>query len=176
MYWETVAGVAVIARSRETCTRTGRPMVAGVAVIARIRETCTRTGRPKVAGVAMVASSRETCTRTRRPMVAGVAVVARIRETCTRTGRPKVAGVAVVARSWETCTRTGRPMVVGERETYACTGRPIEWICIIFIAVEPLLTDTSLKWTPLYYRQFAMSRQSSHSFTLKKSLYNTDLL
>ena len=49
-----VAGVAVVTRSREACTRTGRPMVAGVVVVARSRETYTRTGRPIVAGVAFV--------------------------------------------------------------------------------------------------------------------------
>ena len=34
--------------------------------------------------------------------------------------------------------------------------------------VEPLSTDTSLIRTPLYYRQFAMSRQNSHIFSVKK--------
>ena len=70
-----VAGVGVVARSRETYTRTGRPMVAGVVVVARSRETYTRTGRPMVAGVVVVARSRETYTRTGRPIVAGVAFV-----------------------------------------------------------------------------------------------------
>ena len=37
--------------------------------------------------------------------------------------------------------------------------------------VEPLSTDTSLIRTPLYYRQFAMSRQNSHIFSVKKKLY-----
>ena len=34
--------------------------------------------------------------------------------------------------------------------------------------VEPLGTDTSLIWTPLYYRQFHMSQQNSHILSLKK--------
>ena len=34
--------------------------------------------------------------------------------------------------------------------------------------VEPLGTDTSLIWTPLYYTQFPMSRQNSHILSLKK--------
>ena len=34
--------------------------------------------------------------------------------------------------------------------------------------VEPLSTDTSLIRTPLYYRQFAMSQQNSHIFSVKK--------
>ena len=86
----------------------------------------------------------QTYTRTGRPVVAGVAVVSRSTETYTCTGRPMVAGVVVVARSTETYTPTGRPMVAGVAE------RPIVWICIFFISVEPLLTNTYLLWTVSY--------------------------
>ena len=45
--------------------------------------------------------------------------------------------------------------------------------------VEPLHADTSLIRTPLYYGQFPMYRQNSHTFLLKKNsiirtLSNTD--
>ena len=45
--------------------------------------------------------------------------------------------------------------------------------------VEPLSTDMSLMWTPLYYGQFSMSRQNSHIFSFKETsiiqtLSNTD--
>ena len=46
--------------------------------------------------------------------------------------------------------------------------------------VQPLSTDTSLIWTPLYHRRFPMSRQNSHIFAIKKktsiiwTLSNTD--
>ena len=47
------------------------------------------------------------------------------------------------------------------------------------ITVEPLHADTSLIRTPLYYGQFPMYRQNSHTFLLKKTsiirtLSNTD--
>ena len=50
---------------------------------------------------------------------------------------------------------------------------------LVLVTVEPLGTDTSLIWTPLYYRQFPMYRQNSHTFPLKKTsiirtLSNTD--
>ena len=38
--------------------------------------------------------------------------------------------------------------------------------------VEPLGTDTSLIQTPVSHRQFPMSQQNSHIFSLKKNLYN----
>ena len=34
--------------------------------------------------------------------------------------------------------------------------------------VQPLSTDTSLIWTPLYHGRFPMSRQNSHIFAIKK--------
>ena len=37
------------------------------------------------------------------------------------------------------------------------------------VTVEPLGMDTSLIRTPLYYGQFPMSRQNSHTFSLKKT-------
>ena len=45
--------------------------------------------------------------------------------------------------------------------------------------VQPLSTDTSLIWTPLYHGQFPTSRQNSHIFAIKKTsiiwtLSNTD--
>ena len=67
LHWETTGcRVAVVARSADTYTCTGRPLVAWVAVVARSTETCTRTGRPMVAGVAVVATSTETYTCTHR--------------------------------------------------------------------------------------------------------------
>ena len=52
LHWETTGcRVAVVARSADTYTCTGRPLVAWVAVVARSTETCTRTGRPMVAGL-----------------------------------------------------------------------------------------------------------------------------
>ena len=54
---------------------------------------------------------------------------------------------------------------------------------VIFIrsgyTVEPLGTDTSLIRTPLYYEQFPMYRQNSHTFSLKnpsviRTFSNTD--
>ena len=46
--------------------------------------------------------------------------------------------------------------------------------------VQPLSTDTSLIWTPLYHGQFPMSQQNSHIFAIKQktsiiwTLSNTD--
>ena len=40
--------------------------------------------------------------------------------------------------------------------------------------VEPLHTDTSLIQTPLQYGQSPMYQQNSHTFPLKKTLYDTD--
>ena len=50
---------------------------------------------------------------------------------------------------------------------------------LVLVTVKPLGTDTSLIWTPLYYRQFPMYQQNSHTFPLKKTsiigtLSNTD--
>ena len=50
---------------------------------------------------------------------------------------------------------------------------------LIKCTVEPLHADTSLIRTPLYYGQFPMYRQNSHTFLLKKTsiirtLSNTD--
>ena len=67
-------------------------------------------------------------------MVAGVVVVTRSRETYTRTGRPIVAGVAFVIEEL-------RDLYV-YWESYCMD--------IIFITVEPLLTDTSLLQTISY--------------------------
>ena len=43
------------------------------------------------------------------------------------------------------------------------------------ITVEPLLTDTPLIWTPLYFGQFPCFRQSAY-ILYKEKLYNTDPL
>ena len=51
---------------------TGTLMVVGVAVVGKSRETCTSKRRPMAAGGAVVARTRETYTCTRRPMFAGV--------------------------------------------------------------------------------------------------------
>ena len=46
-----------------------------------------------------------------------------------------------------------------------------------FPTVEPLVTDTSLIQTPVYYIQFPMSWQNSHIIIFfKKNLYDTDSL
>ena len=42
--------------------------------------------------------------------------------------------------------------------------------------VEPLLTDTTLIRTPLYYGKFPTSRQISHIYSLKKKFCNTEPL
>ena len=70
-------------------------------------------------------------------------------------------------------------------ETLVVTNRQLKGAMIRFIyniyqfktlksteniyTVEPLHADTSLIQTPLYYGQFAMYRQNSHTFLLKKT-------
>ena len=47
----------------------------------------------------------------------------------------------------------------------------------LWLTVEPLVTDTSLIQTPVYYIQFPMSWQNSHIIIFfKKNLYDTDSL
>ena len=50
---------------------------------------------------------------------------------------------------------------------------------LVLVTVELLGADTSLIWTPLYYRQFPIYQQNSHTFPLKntsiiQTLSNTD--
>ena len=70
-WWPTIAGLQWL-WDMVRHMGTGTLMVVGVAVVGKSRETCTWTRRPMAAGGAVVARTRETYTCTRRPMFAGV--------------------------------------------------------------------------------------------------------
>ena len=80
-----------------------------------------------------------------------------------------VTGVAVVATSTETYNCTGITMVAGVEE------RTIVWICIIFINVEPLLTDNSLLRTVSYVpTKFSVIYFKEKTPSIIRTLSNAD--
>ena len=112
LHWKTIGcWVAMVARSTETYTCTGRPLVAGLRWLCGVQRLLPAVG-DHCWRVAAVARSTVIYTCTGIPLVAGLRVFARSTKTYTCSGRPLV---AMFARSTETYTCTGRSLVAGLR-------------------------------------------------------------